>query len=305
MTTPTLAPEALDTLTTEMVDPRYSDLDLWTTAQMVSAMNEAEADVHSAVGRANAQITAAIDAISAGLARGGRLFYVGAGTPGRLGVLDASECPPTFSTDPGMVRGLIAGGAPALTSAIEGAEDDYQAGYQEIMALNVTGNDAVVGITASGRTPYVLGAVAAAAECGAMTGGISCNQGAELSALVSHPIEAVVGPEIIAGSTRLKAGSAQKQILNMISTLCMVKIGKTYGNLMVDVSASNEKLQVRAQNLVMRIAGVDVERATAALAACDGDVKTAVVCIVRDVKPVTARDILAAGGGILRAVTQG
>ncbi|MGV8847663.1 N-acetylmuramic acid 6-phosphate etherase [Tessaracoccus sp.] len=293
----------MDALTTEMADPRYSDLDLWTTAQMVSAMNEAEADVSSAVGRAHAQITSAIDAISAGLARGGRLIYVGAGTPGRLGVLDASECPPTFSTDPGMVRGLIAGGSLALTSAVEGAEDDYQAGYEEVLALNVTGNDAVVGITASGRTPYVLGAIAAATDCGAVTGGISCNQGAELSARVDHPIEAVVGPEIIAGSTRLKAGSAQKQILNMISTLSMVKIGKTYGNLMVDVSASNQKLQVRAQNLVMRIAGVDVERATAALAACDGDVKTAIVCIMRDVEPLRARDILAASGGVLRAVT--
>ena len=304
MTSQPLSSGALQALTTEAIDPRYGDLDLLTTAQMVSAMNNAEAEVPRAVKRVIPEITAAVDAISSGLARGGRLIYVGAGTPGRLGVLDASECPPTFSTPPEMVHGIIAGGKEALTAAIEGVEDDFEAGFNEIMALNVTESDTVVGITASGRTPFVIGAIAAATARGATTAGISCNHGAELSTHVSHPIEVVVGPEVLTGSTRLKAGSAQKQVLNMLSTLSMVRIGKTYGNLMVDVSATNLKLEIRAHNLVVRITGVTPERAAAALTASGGDVKTAIVCVVRDLDPETARELLAANAGNLRSVIE-
>jgi N-acetylmuramic acid 6-phosphate etherase len=297
---PTFQPDALDGFTTEMVDPTYRDLDLMTTDEMVRAMNEAEAEVPRAVAAASRAVSAAVDAVAAQLAAGGRLLYVGAGTPGRLGVLDASECPPTFSTEPWMVQGIIAGGPSALTAAIEGAEDDEDAGRHDLDELGVNAKDAVVGISASGRTPYVLGAVRAARAVGAVTVGVSSNEGSRLSAAAEFPIEVVVGPEIISGSTRLKAGSAQKQVLNMLSTLSMVKLGKTYGNLMVDVSASNRKLEVRAQNLVREITGVDVETARAALAAADQEVKTAIVCITRDVDASTARGLLAQANGFLR-----
>lgn len=300
MDSPALQPETLSGFTTEGMDPRYRDLDLMSTAEMVQAMNEAEAQVPRAVAAAAAQISAAVDAVSERLAVGGRLLYVGAGTPGRLGVLDASECPPTFSTDPAMVQGIIAGGTAALTAAIEGAEDDEDAGSQDLIAAGVSNLDAVVGVSASGRTPYVLGALRAATEAGAVTVGLSSNRGAKLSQASQYPIEVVVGPEVISGSTRLKAGSAQKQVLNMLSTLSMVKLGKTYGNLMVDVSATNHKLQIRAQNLVMHIAGVDVERARAALAQADHEVKTAIVCLTQDLDAPRARALLAKSNGFLR-----
>lgn len=301
---PTLQPEVLNRLTTEMVDPRYRDLDLLPTLEMVKTMNEAEAEVPRAVAAAAPAISAAVDAIAARLKRGGRLLYVGAGTPGRLGVLDASECPPTFRTEPWMVRGIIAGGVPALTSAIEGAEDDASTGMEDLCREDVGAVDAVVGISASGRTPYVIGAMQAARAAGAVTVGLSSNRNSRLSMAVDFPIEVIVGPEIISGSTRLKAGSAQKQVLNMLSTLSMVRLGKTYGNLMVDVSATNHKLQVRAQNLVMEITGVDEATARAALELADHEVKTACVCIQRDVSPEEARALLAEVGGFLRAALE-
>lgn len=295
---------ALRAFTTESVDPRYADLDRMGTGEIVTAMNEAEMEVPQAVHRAIPQISVAIDAISQGMLSGGRLFYVGAGTPGRLGVLDASECPPTFSSDPGLVVGIIAGGPDAITTAVEGAEDDRQAGYDAVSALGLGPHDSVVGVTASGRTPYVLGAVRAARDAGAVSVGISSNAGAALSAVVDHPIEVVVGPEIVTGSTRLKAGSAQKQVLNMISTVCMVRLGKTYGNLMVDVSATNHKLEVRARNLVMRITGCDEPTARDVLAACDGQVKVAVVSLLREVGAEQARVVLERVGGSLRAALE-
>lgn len=294
----------LKAFTTESVDPRYSDLDRMSTGEIVGAMNEAEMEVPLAVRRALPQISAAIDAISEGMESGGRLFYVGAGTPGRLGVLDASECPPTFSIDPDRVVGIIAGGPDALTTAVEGAEDDRQAGYEAVALRGLGPHDSVVGVTASGRTPYVLGAVQAARDAGAVSVGISSNAGAVLSGLVDHPIEVVVGPEIITGSTRLKAGSAQKQVLNMISTVCMVRLGKTYGNLMVDVSATNRKLEARARNLVMHITGCDERSAADALRASSGKVKVAVVCLVLDVDPQQARSLLARAGGSLRSALE-
>lgn len=286
--------------TTESIDPRYANLDQFSTADMVAAMNEAEAEVPRAINAVSPAIASAIDDIAPRMAAGGRLIYVGAGTPGRLGVLDASECPPTFSADPRQVIGLIAGGQVALTTAVEGAEDDRAAGKSDAAALTLTANDTIVGLTASGRTPYVLGAIDAADEAGSLTVGVVSNRNSVLSAMVTHPIEVIVGPEVIAGSTRLKAGSAQKQVLNMLSTLTMVRLGKTYGNLMVDVSATNDKLYERAQVLVQELTGVSREEAQRALAACDNSVKCAAVSIIRGVDAARAREILEDAGGFLR-----
>lgn len=292
----------LSTLTTESVDPRYSALDTLDVAALATAMNEAEAEVPVAVRAALPQITVAIEQIVDRLRAGGRLLYVGAGTPGRLGVLDASECPPTFSTDPETVQGVIAGGPAAVRDAVEGAEDDTTAGAGIVDDRSITAADAVVGLTASGRTPYVLAAIEAARAAGALTVGLSCNAGAELSAVAELAIEVVVGPEIVSGSTRLKAGSAQKQVLNMISTVSMVRLGKTYGNLMVDVAATNAKLRVRARRLVEQIAVTDPQTAEAALAASGGHVKVAAVMLVRSVDRPTAERWLDDADGRLRPV---
>lgn len=294
----------LSTLTTEAIDPRYSRLDAMSIPALVTAMNEAEAEVPVAVQKALPQIAAAIDGICARLATGGRLFYIGAGTPGRLGILDASECPPTFSTDPTLVQGLIAGGPGAIIKAVEGAEDDAAAGARLVIEHRITARDAVVGLTASGRTPYVLGAVRAARGEGALTAGLSCNPDAELSSIAEHPIEVIVGPEIISGSTRLKAGSAQKQVLNMISTVSMVRLGKTYGNLMVDVSATNDKLKIRARDLVQRITGTDATTAARALADGGGHVRVAALMVARELDRETAESLLAAARGQLRPLIE-
>ena len=295
----------LSTLTTESVDPRYSDLDTLDVAALTAAMNEAEAEVPVAVRAALPQITEAIEQIVDRVRAGGRILYVGAGTPGRLGVLDASECPPTFSTDPETVQGIIAGGPAALRDAVEGAEDDTAAGAALVDEHLVTAADAVVGLTASGRTPYVLAAIEAARSVGALTVGVSCNAGAELSTVAELAIEVVVGPEIVSGSTRLKAGSAQKQVLNMISTVSMVRLGKTYGNLMVDVAATNAKLRVRARRLVEQIAAVDPQTADSALAASGGHVKVAAAMLVHGVDRPTAERWLADADGRLRTVIEG
>lgn len=293
-------PDDLQNCTTEMVDERYSNLDLLATADMVAIMNEADHEVPRAVAAASPQIVVAIDAISAGLQHAGRLVYVGAGTAGRLGVLDASECPPTFSTDPSLVTGIIAGGPQALTTAIEGAEDDADAGYREIEALGLGQHDSVVGISASGRTPYVIGALKAARDAGTITVSIANNSPARISREAAYPIEVIVGPEVLSGSTRLKAGTAQKLVLNMISTLSMIKLGKAYGNLMVDVNATNRKLENRALNLVMRLADVDATQAEAALANADGSVKVAVTSLARGLDAAQARAILDQNDGFLR-----
>jgi len=295
----------LSTLTTESVDPRYGDLDTLDVAALTAAMNEAEAEVPVAVRAALPQITEAIEQIVDRVRAGGRILYVGAGTPGRLGVLDASECPPTFSTDPETVQGIIAGGPAALRDAVEGAEDDTAAGAALVDEHLVTAADAVVGLTASGRTPYVLAAIEAARSVGALTVGVSCNVGAELSTVAELAIEVVVGPEIVSGSTRLKAGSAQKQVLNMISTVSMVRLGKTYGNLMVDVAATNAKLRVRARRLVEQIAAVDPQTADSALAASGGHVKVAAAMLVHGVDRPTAERWLADADGRLRTVIEG
>ena len=294
----------LDALTTEAVDPRYGDLDILSVDDLVVAMNEAEADVPRAVRAALPQISKAIEAIYGRLALGGRLFYVGAGTPGRLGVLDASECPPTFSTDPELVQGIIAGGLGAMFKAVEGAEDDERAGAAVVAEHTIGSRDVVVGIAASGRTPFVLGAVRAAREAGALTAGISCNPGARLTANVDFGIEIVVGPEILAGSTRLKAGSAQKQVLNMISTISMIRLGKTYGNLMVDLRATNAKLRIRARILVEKLTGLGPDAAEAALDLADQNVSTATIMVRRGVDRPAAEAALRAAGGRLRGALE-
>ena len=279
--------------------PDEAQLDEMSVAAITSRMNELDFAIPVAIHGALPAITAAVEAAEVGFAAGGRLIYVGAGTSGRLGVLDASECPPTFHTDPSRVVGVIAGGPRALVDAVEGAEDDREAGAAAVRALTLDPLDTVVGLAASGRTPYVRGALLEAHRNGAVTVSLSCVTPAELSALADYPIEVPVGPEILSGSTRLKAGTAQKQVLNMISTALMVRVGRTYGNLMVEVSASNAKLRSRAVDLVRRIADVDEQRAVEALGAADQEVTTATVMLVRGEDAAHARARLKAVGGRL------
>lgn len=287
-------------LATEGVDPRFADLDLLGVGELARRMNEADAEVAGAVARALPALVPALAAISERFNAGGRLIYIGAGTSGRLGVLDASECPPTFNTEPGRVLGLIAGGDFALRNASEGAEDSAGQGAAEMDAHAVGALDVVVGIAASGRTPFVIGALGRARELGALTVALSCNAGAETSDVADFPVEVVVGPEFVAGSTRLRAGTATKLVLNMISTITMVRAGKVYGNRMVDVRASNEKLRVRAARMTAELADVDVDAAATALAANGWSVKQAVLALLRGLSPTEAAARLAAHDGRLR-----
>jgi N-acetylmuramic acid 6-phosphate etherase len=286
-------------LATETPNHASAALDEMSTADAVATMNDADFAVPEAIRQARGQIAAAISAAEAGFVRGGRLIYVGAGTSGRLGVLDAAECPPTFHTEPDRVVGLIAGGPAALMEAVEGAEDDTQAGATDIAALEPGPGDAVIGIAASGRTPYVIGALRHARTAGAVTISLSCNLGAELSGIAEHAIELDTGPEVLTGSTRLKAGSAQKQVLNMFSTILMVRAGRTYANLMVDLHPTNAKLRLRAVRLVELIGEVDEPAATHALAQCAWEVKTAVVMLRCRLDPDAARRRLAEVSGSL------
>ena len=288
--------DPLPELPTEQSDPRYSQIDRLPTEQVARLMNQADAAVPAAVAVAIPVISAAIDAIAARMADGGRLLYVGAGTSGRLAVLDASECPPTFGTDPSLVQGIIAGGLDALTRSVEGAEDDADAGAASLAALEVEPLDSVVGVSASGRAPFVLGALAEATRRGALTVGLSCNDGAPLSAAAEHAIEVVVGPEVVTGSTRLKAGTAQKLVLNMISTISMIRLGRTYGNKMIEMSAMNSKLADRAVRMVSDITGADHDTAGTALDAASGQVKIAVLMIQHGLDPVGARALLESHG---------
>ncbi len=287
-------------LATEATDPRFAQIDRMTVADLAAAMNDADTSVPDAVRAALPQVTAAITGVSQRMARGGRLIYVGAGTAGRLGVLDASECVPTFSTPPGLVTAIIAGGPSAIVTPVEGAEDDPDAGVCAIDSAGVGPLDSVVGITSSGRTPYVVAAVTRARERGAYTVGLTSNVGSDLAAAAEQPIEVVVGPEVISGSTRLKAGTAQKLVLNMISTITMVQLGKTYGNLMVDVRPTNHKLRERAVRIVQQLTGVGGSAARAALVEAGWDVKVAAVTLRLGVGAQAARERLAAAGGRLR-----
>ncbi|WP_052422901.1 N-acetylmuramic acid 6-phosphate etherase [Nonomuraea candida] len=290
----------LSELTTESADPRFAGIDTMSVGELAATMNAADATVPGAVAAALPSITAAIEAAVPRMRSGGRLVYVGAGTPGRLGVLDASECPPTFSTPPEQVFAIIAGGESAIVSPCEGAEDDEEAGAAAVTAAGIGPLDTVVGIASSGRTPYVLAAVRRARALGALTVGLSCNAGTPLSRAAEHAVEVLVGPEVISGSTRLKAGTAQKLVLNMFSTIVMVRLGKTYGNLMVDVKAGNAKLRERAVRMVRAITGAGREEALAALDASGFNVKQAVVATRFALSPQDAADRLAAAGGHLR-----
>lgn len=291
----------LATLTTEAFRPELADIDQLATAEIARIMNGEDQTVPAAVAARLPEISAAIDATAARMARGGRLIYAGAGTAGRLGVLDASECPPTFNTDPADVVGLIAGGPSAMITAVEGAEDSKELAAADLDALGLTADDTVVGISASGRTPYAIGAVEHARTKGALTVGLSCNADSALGGAAEHPVEVVVGPELLTGSTRLKAGTAQKLVLNMLSTITMIRLGKTYGNLMVDVRASNEKLRARSRRIVSLATGASDAEIEGALAATDGEVKNAILTILGQVDGPTAATLLSASDGHLRA----
>lgn len=291
----------LDTLTTEAYRPELAEIDRLDTLAIARLMNAEDSAVPTAVAAQLPQVAAAIDAVADRMAGGGRLIYAGAGTAGRLGVLDASECPPTFNTAPEQVIGLIAGGTPALVTSAEDAEDSKELAAADLAALHLTERDSVVGVSASGRTPYAVGAVEYARAHGALTVGLACNAGSALAGAAEHGIEVVVGPELLTGSTRLKAGTAQKLVLNMISTLTMIRLGKTYGNLMVDVRASNDKLRARSRRIVQLATGASDEATEAALAATGGEVKNAILTLLADVDASTADRLLTDANGHLRA----
>jgi N-acetylmuramic acid 6-phosphate etherase len=285
---------------TEQINPFTRMIDVVPTHEMVRLMNQEDAHVAAAVAVELSAIACAIDAISERMLRGGRLIYIGAGTSGRLGVLDASECPPTFSTQPDLVVALLAGGDNANRQAVEGAEDDAAMGARQIAELNVGPNDSVVGIAASGGTPYVLGGIGEARQRGSLTVSLACNRPSKLEQAVEISIAPLVGPEVIAGSTRLKAGTAQKMVLNMISTGVMVKLGKTFGNLMVDVQPTNVKLRERARRIVAQACEISEQAAAQILEASQGEVKTAIVAALAGVSPEAARERLNTNSGSVR-----
>ncbi|TWT87228.1 N-acetylmuramic acid 6-phosphate etherase [Pseudobythopirellula maris] len=289
----------LDNLTTEARNPASEQLDGLTPAEFVRLCNAEDAKVADAVAREADAIASAIEVIADRLQRGGRLIYFGAGTSGRLGVLDASECPPTFNSDPNQVIGIIAGGPPALLKAVEGAEDSLTLAGDDLEAVGLGPLDVAVGIATSGRTPYVLHGIQYAKRHGAYTIGLACNEGAELADLADLSITPLVGPEIVSGSTRLKAGTATKLVLNMLSTGAMVQLGKTYGNLMVDLQPTNSKLTARAKRIVSLATGMPASEAEQQLAVCEGEVKTAIIVWQADVSPEKARDYLAKANGHL------
>ncbi len=267
----------LEKLVTEGVNPASRGIDAKPAAEILEIINSQDQEVAVAVAREIPQIARAVDGIVGALRGGGRLFYIGAGTSGRLGVLDAAECPPTFNVSPELVQGIIAGGEAALARATEATEDDPVSGRRDLAGHGFRGGDVLVGIAASGRTPYVLGAVAAAREMGALTVGVSCTPDSELSRAVEIPITPVPGPEIIAGSTRMRAGTATKLVLNMLSTATMIRLGYVYGNLMVNVQPKNVKLRDRAARIIAEAGRVPPERACQLLDSAGGNVKAAIV----------------------------
>lgn len=285
---------------TEYRNENTKDIDLLSTIDMVRKMNEEDQIVAKVVGDEAPNIAMAIDIIAKSFLKGGRLFYFGAGTSGRLGILDASECPPTFSVDPSMVQGIIAGGSKAILHAAEGAEDNFDEGKKDANIL--TDKDVCVVISASGNPKYLLGVLEKADEIGAATIAITCNSKGKIAEEAGHVICAEVGPEVIAGSSRLKAGTAQKMILNMLSTGSMIKIGKTYENFMIDLKAVNEKLKDRAIRIVSQIAGVTNSEALASLLKCNWEIKTAIVMNQLKVDTDEARLELKKHGGVLRKI---
>jgi N-acetylmuramic acid 6-phosphate etherase len=298
-------PEELDRLDTEGRLPEAADFDLMSTMDQLDLMSQQDAKAVAAVVAARGQLVAAIDAAADRLQKGGRLIELGAGTPGRLAFLDAAECGPTFGVDDRVIA-VLAGGSSALRSAIERSEDDFDLGVSDVRELAVGPDDVVVAVSASGRTPYVLGAVEVAREAGALTIAVVNNPGSALASICDLAIEALTGPEVIAGSTRLKAGTAQKLVLNTLSTLVMVRLGRTYGDLMVDVRVSNAKLRRRAQRIVTEATGATPPEVAEALTAAGDDVKVAVIMLLAEVDAAAARERLAAADGHIRvAATRG
>lgn len=294
----------LDKLTTEQQNPASGDLDRLDALGLVRLMNSEDRRVAEVIAGIAPEIARVAERVAQAFREGGRLIYVGAGTSGRLGVLDAAECPPTFNTPPGWVVGVIAGGATALTQAVEGAEDFPEQGRGDLESLELQPRDVVVGIATSGRTPYVLGALRYAREVGATTVGLTCNEPSELSDVCERMLAAVVGPEVISGSTRLKAGTATKMILNMITTAAMVLIGKTYGNLMVDLRATNQKLVHRSRRMVTQLTGLTPAAADELLTQCSGSVKLALATHLLDVPVEQAQEALARADGRLRVALE-
>jgi len=292
--------EDFASLSTESANPSAADLDRLSTFELVQRMNAEDAGVAAAVKAVLPDVAAAIDAIAGRMGQGGRLIYMGAGTSGRLGVLDAAECPPTFGVSPDRVIGLLAGGQGAFQRPDEGAEDDPTLGEEDLRRIGLAAEDCVVGVAASGRTPYVLGGLRFARRLGCLTVAVACIRPAAISQAAEISILAPVGAEVLSGSTRLKAGTAQKMILNMLSTGVMVRLGKTYGNLMVDVKPTNQKLRARALRILQQAAGIDEKRAQELLPACDGEVKTAIVAARLGCTPEEARMVLERAGGRVR-----
>jgi N-acetylmuramic acid 6-phosphate etherase len=286
-----------ENLLTEQVNPASEDIDALPATRILEIVNTEDRKVADAVAREIPAIARAVDAIGAAIQHGGRLFYIGAGTSGRLGVLDASECPPTFSAPPELVQGIMAGGEQALARATETTEDDPAIGARDLRERGFTARDVLVGIAASGRTPYVLGAVAEARRLGAVTAGISCTPDSELARAVHIAITPLTGPEILAGSTRMKAGTATKLVLNMLSTAVFIRLGYVYGNLMVNVQPRNSKLADRARRIVAQAAGVTYEAAGDFLSAANNSVRTAIVMSKKNVDRETAEQRLTAANG--------
>lgn len=270
----------LDKIATEQRNERSKDIDKVSTLAMIKIINEEDKKVPEAIAQILPQIAKAIDCIVERFKQGGRLFYIGSGTSGRLGILDAAECPPTYNTEPEMVQGIIAGGYEAIFQAKEGAEDSEELARKDLHTKRISNKDVVVGLSASGRTPYVLGGLKYALACGAATIAIACTERAETEEFAQIQLTALVGPEVITGSTRMKAGTAQKLILNMLSTGSMVKLGKVYGNLMVDVKTSNKKLEERAKRIVMTAANCDRKQAETALKEAGGRVRLAIFMLL-------------------------
>jgi len=291
----------IDRLTTEAVNESSAQIDSSSALEIVRMMNAEDTVAVAAVGAVASEVAAAIDLVANAFRHGGRLIYMGAGTSGRLGVLDASECPPTFGSEPGQIVGLIAGGERALRHPVEGAEDSPEQGAADLKALELTSRDVVMGIATSGRTPYVLGGLRYAAEVGAVAIGFACNRPSAMDGLAQVMIAPIVGPEVLAGSTRLKAGTATKLVLNMITTGAMIRSGKTYGNRMVDLKPLNEKLRIRSRRIIREIAGVDDALAAQCLAATAGHLKPALTMALAGIDSQTAQQLLANHGGHVRS----
>lgn len=292
--------EKLSLLTTEEFNPKSQTLDEMSTNEILTIMNEEDQTIALAVNRVIPAIEETIEKVVIAFKNGGRLIYIGAGTSGRIGVLDAVECPPTFSTSPELVQAILAGGETAMFHAVEGAEDDELLGASDLQKLNVNENDVIIGIAASGRTPYVKGALVYANSCHATTVSLSSNENSVISTYAAIKIEVVTGPEVLTGSTRLRAATAHKMILNMITTTSMIKTGKVYKNLMVDLNASNFKLRERAKQMVCSITDVSYEEAEVVLKQTEFDVKLAIVMIFTNVDKSQAQQLIAQSGGFVR-----